>query len=385
MFMRETAEKTKVFDQVIQKAKILSEKFKQRAAHIDSSGEFPYENFQTLKESDFLSLTVPTEYGGTGLNLVEYLHVQEILAQGDAPTALSFGWQLGVVLENAENKKWNEQSFKNLSNKIIHDKILLNLVQTENATGSPSRGAAPRTTAILEGSKWRINGRKSFASMAAALDYSIATATILPSGNKGFFLIDHSLEGVSVVETWDSIAMRGTRSDDLILEDVIVDQDTLLIEENKGTSTPRGWYLQIAAVYLGIAVAARDYTIQFASEFQPVSLPGPIKDVPEVRRKIGEIELALFNAREVLYATARKWVEYPEKRSEMSPDLAAAKHIVTNKANEVVDLCMRIVGARSLSADNPLQRHFRDVRAGLHNPPTDDAVVYSLADAVFRQ
>ncbi|MFS0560735.1 acyl-CoA dehydrogenase family protein [Terribacillus sp. 179-K 1B1 HS] len=382
--MRETAEKTELFDQVKQQAIKLAAMFKERAAHTDSTGEFPYENFQALKESNFLSLTVPPEYGGKGLNLSEYLQIQEILAQGDAATALSFGWQLGVILENAENRKWDEHSFQDLSYKIVHDKILLNLAQTENATGSPSRGAAPTTIASSEGTKWKINGRKSFASIAAALDYSIVTATIHPSGNKGFFLIDHSLEGVAVEETWDSIAMRGTRSDDIILDDVLVDQEALLVEENKGTVTPRGWYLQIAAVYLGIAAAARDYTIQFASELRPASLPGPIKEVPEVRRKIGEIELALFNAREVLYATARKWIDYPEKRSAMSPDLAAAKHIVTNNANHVVDLCMRIAGARSLSANNPLQRHFRDVRAGLHNPPTDDAVVYTLADHALK-
>jgi alkylation response protein AidB-like acyl-CoA dehydrogenase len=52
---------------------------------------------------------------------------------------------------------------------------------------------------------------------------------------------------------------------------------------------------------------------------------------------------------------------------------------VTNFGIEVVDLAMRIVGARSLSEKSPLQRLYRDIRAGLHNPPMDDVTLLQLA------
>lgn len=369
--------------ELLHQAGELAEVFKNRAAQVDSEGSFPYENFADLKQKGFLSLTVPEEYGGRGINLLEFLSVQERLAQGDAPTALSLGWQLGVILEVAEKRNWKEESFAKLCSLIVNDKALINLAQTEPATGSPSRGVIPTTTATKEGNRWRINGRKSFTSMAVALDYSIVTVDVNSTGTKGFVLVDHDLEGVLIKETWDSIAMRGTKSDDLILNNVLVEEDALLAVEEAKKPFPNGWYLQIPAVYLGIAVAARDYAVKFASEFRPITLPGPIKDVQEVRRKIGEMELELFKAREVLYSVARKWVEHPEERQNMGAELAAVKHIATNSANNVVDLAMRIVGARSLSAKNPLQRHYRDVRAGLHNPPTDDAIVYILANAIL--
>jgi alkylation response protein AidB-like acyl-CoA dehydrogenase len=371
--------------EVLKQAEVLKEVFSRRADVIDSEGIFPYKNFADLKKMNFLSLTIPKEFGGQGLNLLEYLQVQEILAQGDAPTALSLGWHLGVMLEAAENRHWQGSAFEKVSSLIVQERLLFNLAQTERATGSPSRGGTPGTTAIKEENGWRLNGIKAFTSMAEALDYSIITADLNHTGKKGFILVDHKREGVSVKETWDSISMRGTKSDDLVLEDVLVDEEDLLFVEDGRSATTRGWYLQVPAVYIGIAAAAKDYAIKFATEYSPSTLPGPIKDVPEVRRKIGKIELELFNARQVLYAVARKWVDQPEQRINMASELAAVKHIATNSANKVVDLAMKIVGARSLSASNPLQRHFRDVRAGLHNPPTDDAIVYSLADAVLSQ
>jgi alkylation response protein AidB-like acyl-CoA dehydrogenase len=69
---------------------------------------------------------------------------------------------------------------------------------------------------------------------------------------------------------------------------------------------------------------------------------------------------------------------------EMGPSLMAVKHVATNAASKVVDLAMRIVGARSLAMSSPLQRHYRDVRAGLHNPPMDDIVISSLANRALE-
>jgi alkylation response protein AidB-like acyl-CoA dehydrogenase len=64
----------------------------------------------------------------------------------------------------------------------------------------------------------------------------------------------------------------------------------------------------------------------------------------------------------------------------MKPELGAVKLSVVNQAIKVIDLAMRITGARSLSQKNPLQRYYRDVRAGLHNPPMDDMTIMQLAD-----
>jgi alkylation response protein AidB-like acyl-CoA dehydrogenase len=363
----------------------LSSKFAERADDYDREGLFPFENVDELKKAGYLSLTIPKEFGGAGLSLYEFVLLQERIAAGDAATALCLGWHLGCFLELAEERTWDENTFRALCEKVVKDQALVNRAASEPATGSPTRGGMPQTKAINQGEHWLINGTKTFTSMAPALDFAIVSAQVGDTGKKGNFLIDMKQEGVSVEETWDTVAMRGTRSDDLVLKVVKVSDEALVEEERGKLDLPKAWLLHIPACYLGVAVAARNEAVHFARSYKPNSLPGAIADVPEVQRKIGEMELELFKARELLYTTAAKWVNEPESRMKMGPSLMAVKHVATNSAAKVVDLAMRIVGARSLAMSSPLQRHYRDVRAGLHNPPMDDMVISALAKRALAE
>jgi alkylation response protein AidB-like acyl-CoA dehydrogenase len=97
------------------------------------------------------------------------------------------------------------------------------------------------------------------------------------------------------------------------------------------------------------------------------------------------MELKLIESEYFLHAVAKQWDESEEQsRAKMGPTLGAAKLTVTNNAIAVVDLAMRLVGARSLSLKNPLQRYYRDVRAGLHNPPMDDMTIQLLANTAIQ-
>ncbi|WP_236634909.1 acyl-CoA dehydrogenase family protein [Alteribacter lacisalsi] len=367
---------------VFQKAEELARAFSERAAYYDENNLFPTENFNDLKEAGFLSLTVPKKYGGEGFGLKEFLEFQEVIAAGDGATALSVGWHLGVILEAAEKNNWRGAAFETLCKKVVQDQVLINQAATEHATGSPSRGGLPTTLAVKKDGGWILHGTKSFTSMATALDYSVVTARIDQTDTKGTFLVDHRLQGISVKETWDTISMRATKSDDLCLNDVYVREEDLLFTHKKNP-VPEGWYLQVPAVYLGIAAAARNEAVHFASQFRPSTLPGPICETPEIQQKTGEMDAELFTCRQVLYRTVEKWEQEPAGRKRAASDLAATKYIVTNSANRIVDLAMRIAGARSLARKSPLQRYFRDVRAGLHNPPSDDIVLRSIGKRAF--
>jgi alkylation response protein AidB-like acyl-CoA dehydrogenase len=378
--------KTPTQKKLLSKTAELAKEFSITADYYDREGSFPFKHFDRLKEEGFLKLTIPKQFGGNGASLYEFLLVQEKIAQGDAATALSLGWHLGLMMHLNETQKWDINMFERICKEIVSDNKLMNSAATEPNSGSPARGGKPETIASKKDKKWVINGKKIFTSLAPALDYFIVPATIEETGEIGDFLISKSQEGLSIEETWDTLGMRGTRSDDLILKDVELPIEAL-VEKKQKREKPlaQGWLLHIPACYSGIAIAARNEAVTFSKNYQPTSLPYPIKDVPEVRRKVAEMDIKLTTARTLMYSIAEKWDATPSERANLAYDLAVAKTIVTNTAVEVVDLAMRIVGGQSLFRSNALQRHYRDVRAGLHNPPSDDITVKIFADRAFSE
>ncbi len=199
------------------------------------------------------------------------------------------------------------------------------------------------------------------------------------------FFIPKEAEGLSIQENWNVIAMRGTGSHDLVLENVAVDESDLVEIPSYQTGFKlNGWGLLISATYLGISQAARDYAVQFANTHSPNSIEGTIAGLPNVQALIGEIDLELYKARFALYGAAEAYLD-EQRIKKMTNGVLVTKHIVTNAAITVVDKAMRIVGAKSLQLSNPLQRYYRDVRAGLHNPPMDDLTISKLAQTAIQQ
>jgi alkylation response protein AidB-like acyl-CoA dehydrogenase len=140
----------------------------------------------------------------------------------------------------------------------------------------------------------------------------------------------------------------------------------------------RGWSLTVAAVYLGAAEAARNFAVNFARERKPTALGGKsIATLPNIRERAGRMDLLLFEARGLLLSMARAWDAAPSGSLEAA--LAAAKVVTTNNAVTVAEQAMRLVGGSSLDRSSPLERHYRDVRGGLHHPPQDDAALALFA------
>ncbi len=353
--------------------------FLTRAQELDESGAFPFQNIEDLKGNGYTKMTLPEQYGGMGKGLYEFLLMQELIAEYSGPTALAIGWHAGITLQLQDSRRgWNQQVLEETLQKI-GDGALINRAASEAATGSPTRGGRPGTNAVKETGQWVINGRKTFTTLAPVLDLFLVSAWIEEKNQLGWFLIEKDASGLSIDKTWDVISMQSTGSEDLVLENVRI-EEKYLVELADKKEFDEAWPLHIPACYIGIAKAARDYALQFASSYSPNSIKGTISDLPNVKQKIGEIELELMRSRHFLYSVASQWVQHPERHKELKPQLGAVKKAVTNSAIHIVDQAMRIVGAKSLQRTNPMQRYYRDVRAGLHNPPMDDMVVLGLAE-----
>lgn len=365
---------------LIEQINSLKPKFQEREAELDAFGSFPFANIEDLKKLDYHTLTLPKEYGGQGFGLYEYILAQEAISEASGATGLSIGWHAGIVLEYAENRHWHKESADWLM-KEIRSGALVNTAATENNAGSPARGALPKTAAVRDGNDLVINGEKTYTSMAPVLDFIFVTAAA-ENDEVITAIIPRSALGVSIDETWDMLAMRGTASHTLVLENVRI-PSSYILKPAETQAAAKGWLLHIPACYIGIAAAARAYAVNFAAKYEPASLGKPIAEAPSIRQTIGEMELELATARHLLYGTVERYSNSDDKAA-MDEALNVTKIAVTNAAIGIVDKAMKIVGSRALSQSNPMHRHYLNVRAGLYNPPMEDMVKSQLAGKAIQ-
>ncbi len=164
-----------------------------------------------------------------------------------------------------------------------------------------------------------------------------------------------------------------------MLNDVVIPNDNYL--ESHCQSQPNGWLLHIPSCYLGMAQAARDYAVNFTRNYSPNSITGTIAEIPTVQQNLGKMESLLLSARHFLWSTAQGYQLYKDE-SQIWNVTAASKVMVMNQGLEIIDLAMRIVGAKSLEMERPLQRFYRDMRAGLHNPPMENMAYTNIAKSI---
>lgn len=368
----------------------LAARFHERAAENDAAGRFPYANFDDLRVAGAPALTVPERFGGWGASLLETVMFQERLGMGDGSTALAFAMHLQTIGMGASGEKWQPDLFATLCREVIERGALVNSCATEPEMGSPSRGGKPATTATRDGNHWRIQGHKSFASLSPVLDYFIIPAALDGEETVARFLIPRS-DQVEIRETWDSMGMRSTGSHDIVLHDVRVPDSNIVSRASVGTPDPtritlNPWFtLNVCAVYLGVAAAAQQTALDYAATRTPTALGKPIATLESIQRRVGEAELALQAARALMYHTAEAWDRSPDERPGMGAALLIAKLSVTNAAIAVVDHAMRVVGGTSMTHQTPLERYYRDVRAGLFHPPFDDSALPLLGRVTLQR
>ncbi|MEK4249253.1 acyl-CoA dehydrogenase family protein [Paenibacillus sp. FSL W7-1287] len=365
----------------------LADSFASEAHRVDAEHDFAFEHIEALRKLNYFSYTVPREFGGEGVTLYEFVMLQERLAQGDAAIALGVGWHLSVMFELNLNKPWSEAALAALNEQVVKQQILVNRAATEKASGSPTRGGKPQTTALqcTDGS-YVLNGRKTFTTLSPVLDYFLVTAGL--DEDTVEFMIPRTADGLRIEQTWNMLGMRGTASHDLVMEEVLLPASALMqvfpVFPKKKAQLAAPHLLHIPACYLGIALAARKEAIKFAYSYQPNSLSTSIIHVPHIVQQLGQIELELQTARHFMYSVAARWDQKVLPPEQLSIELNAVKVTAIQTALSVVDKAMRIVGAHSLALDHPLQRMYRDVRFGLHNPPMEDAVLSMLGRLAIK-
>lgn len=357
----------------------------EHAAKHDVDAKFPAEAFAAMKDSGLLGLTVPTEFGGMGASPLETMLAIECLAQGDGSAGLIATMHFGHVAGIGINTEWPAELKAQFLKEVVENGAIYNTAASEAGLGSPSRGGAYATTAVKEEDGWHISGRKSWGTGSTGLRCAGVGCSVEDEAGKPVranFLVPMDSAGITIEETWDNLAMRASVSHDIVFDDVVVPLDHRLPANGKPEGSP--WSTLTSALYLGIGIAARNWAIEFAKNRRPTALGGKsIAELEGVQAKIAQMEIRILEARSALYGSVEEWEQHPELRDSLRAQLAAAKVIATNNAIEVTDLAMRIVGSVGMQTANPLERYFRDARAGLGNPPIDDVALGLIAKSTL--
>lgn len=353
----------------------------------DHEGTFPFDTLAAVRKTPFLALTIPEELGGLGASPLETMMAIEALARGDGAVGLIVTMHLGHVAGVAVNEAWPSELKAAFLREVVEHGGLYNTAASEPEMGSPSRGGQYKTRAVRVDGGWQLNGRKSWSTGAPGLTWAGVAASVENEGGeleRASFLVPMDTPGVEIIDTWDNMSMAASGSHDLQLTDVVVPANHRLPAAGKPEGTP--WSILTCALYIGIAGAARNWAIDFAKRRKPTALGGKaIAELESVQARIAAMEILLLEARSALYSTVRMWEERDDLRDRLGAQMAAVKVIITNNAIEVTDQAMRIVGSVGLQRKHPLERYFRDVRAGLGNPPLNDVAMGIVAKAILAE
>jgi alkylation response protein AidB-like acyl-CoA dehydrogenase len=178
------------------------------------------------------------------------------------------------------------------------------------------------------------------------------------------------------VESWDHLGLRASGSHDVIFEDVVFPLDYEIdVRRPEEWGTPDFTQatvhaIFVAAIYDGVARAARDWLIGFLQTRVPANLGAPLATLPRAQEILGGIEARLAVNARLIDSFARDFDDgFPLSAIESN----IIKLTVTNNAIAAVEDALSLTGNHGLSRTNPLERHYRDVLCGRVHTPQDDA------------
>ncbi|MVT67604.1 acyl-CoA dehydrogenase [Bradyrhizobium pachyrhizi] len=361
----------------IARALLLAAVFAARAPAHDRDASFPFENFADLSREGLLALTVPAALGGGGAGARDATRVLGIIGKADPSTALVLSMHYIQHLVMARSTRWPARLSRKLAKEAVEGVALINALRVEPELGSPARGGLPATTARRTETGWRLTGKKIYSTGAPILKwYSVWAKTDEPETRVGLFLVPAGLPGTRIEETWDHLGLRASGSHTVIFDDVVFPLDYEI--DVRG---PDDWKVPdvtqatvhaifVAAIYDGIARAARDWLVTFLKQRVPANLGAPLATLPRMQEVVGAIEARLaVNARLIDSFAADFDNGFPLSAIESN----IIKLTVTNNAAAVVEDALSLTSNHGLSRTNPLERHYRDVLCGRVHTPQDDA------------
>jgi alkylation response protein AidB-like acyl-CoA dehydrogenase len=347
----------------------------ERASTYDRENRFFTEDFEELKATGLLNMAVPTEMGGAGMGLDQWSQAARRIGYVAPATALAVNMHVYWTGVAADLLKRGDDSAKFILEEAAKGKIFAAL-HGETGNDLPLLLATSKAERVDGG--WKINGHKIFGSLSPVWDYGgfHAMDTSDPSAPKvvhGFVMRDSP--GIQIVETWDTLGMRATQSQDTLFNDAIVPDELVARVCPAGFAGADLFHVGIfawallgfASVYYGAARRAFDMTIENSHKRTSIALTRSMAYHPEVQHNVAEMRMGLDASEALLDRTAGDWaagVDHPD----WPIRLVGTRYRVIGEAFDIVDRALDLTGGGGAFRRNRMEQLFRDVRMGRFHP-----------------
>ena len=347
-----------------------------RAAGYDRDNKFFLEDFDELKKVGYLIGPVPKELGGKGWSLADNAQETRRLAYHAPATALGLNmhnYWLGLA---ADVWRSGDRSLEWMLKEAAAGEVFA-AGHAEAGCDIPALLSTTKAERVAGG--YRFTGRKSFGSLTPVwtrlgihgMDMSDPNA---PKVVHGF--LPRDMAGYTIVETWDTMGMRATRSDDTILEGAFVPDKYIARIVPAGAAGVDLFVLGIFAwaligfgnVYCGLARRACDLVFPSLKDKGSIGLTRSMAYHPEIQHGVAEMVIGLEAISAHLDRVAHDWSTGVDHGGAWPIKIVAAKYNAVETAWKIVDQAMQLSGGFGMFRKNELERVFRDARAGRFHP-----------------
>jgi alkylation response protein AidB-like acyl-CoA dehydrogenase len=334
---------------------------KPRAAQTDHEGKLPLDVIKKMAPLGLLSLAVPEQDGGPGLDTVSAAIAIEEIGRACGSTALSVAAHNGLCVAPLVNYGTPAQKDRYLPVLTSGD-TLGALALTEPGAGSDLTGGV-QTTASLDGDEWVINGSKAWItnpSLAPLIITLCRTEAGQGSGGFNHLIVPTDTPGLAINPPEKKMGLKASPTHMLSFDNVRVPRENLLGEPGRGLhqtlATLDGGRITIGSMAVGLAQAALDEGVSYAQERE--TFGRPIVQHQAIQWMIADISTEIEAARLLVYQAA--WLK--DQGQDFKKQAAMAKLFASETAERAAFKAIQIHGGYGYSAEFPVERIYRDQR-----------------------
>jgi isovaleryl-CoA dehydrogenase len=332
-----------------------------RAADIDRNNEFPMDMWKKLGAMGLLGITVPEEYGGTGLGYLAHVVAIEEISRASASVGLSYGAHSNLCVNNIYRNGSEAQREKYLP-KLCSGEHVGALAMSEPGSGSDVVSMVCR--AEKKGGRWIANGTKMWITNGPDADTLIVYMRTAPKneGSKAItaFIVEKGMQGFRTAQKLDKLGMRGSNTCELVFEDCEIPDENVLGEVGGGTRVlMRGLDTErvtLSGGPLGLMQAAMDVVLPYVHERK--QFDQPIGTFELMQGKLADMYVKLQSARAFVYRVAQACDEGRPQRKDAAACVLYSSECAVQMALDAI----QCLGGNGYINDYPTGRLLRDAK-----------------------